>query len=230
MEPQVMILDEPTSNLDPASSEEIMDMLDELNQGGKTLIISTHDVDLAYRWADEIILMRDGEVVRRGNGPEVFMDPDLIRDARLKLPLVVDIYQELASRGIVSEGQPPRNIIELCDFLQPPGKTRAETMGKIYICDAEGADEMQIRAIVDKIDNICFKGAMGTSAKLLAERCQIPMDFTYGVIDKCILKALIGKDALIITSGGMVEHTVKRISDYRRESGSEIEVIRLLPS
>jgi len=60
MEPEVMILDEPTSNLDPATSEEIMEMLDELNLGGKTLIISTHDVDLAYRWADEVVLMKDG--------------------------------------------------------------------------------------------------------------------------------------------------------------------------
>ena len=74
MEPEVMILDEPTSNLDPASSEEIMDMLDELNQGGKTMIISTHDVDLAYRWADEVILMKDGGVLRRGTGQEVFGD------------------------------------------------------------------------------------------------------------------------------------------------------------
>ena len=69
MEPEVMILDEPTSNLDPASSEEIMEMLDELNLGGKTMIISTHDVDLAYRWADDVVLMKDGGVLRRGTGP-----------------------------------------------------------------------------------------------------------------------------------------------------------------
>ena len=69
MEPEVLILDEPTSNLDPASSEEIMDMLDELNCGGKTVIISTHHVDLAYSWADEIILMENGGVLRRGIGP-----------------------------------------------------------------------------------------------------------------------------------------------------------------
>ncbi|MEI8003439.1 MAG: ATP-binding cassette domain-containing protein, partial [Methanothrix sp.] len=112
MEPQVIILDEPTSNLDPASSEEIMEMLDELNLGGKTLIISTHDVDLAYRWADEVILMKEGGVVRRGTAQEVFGDIDLIRDARLKLPQVVDLYHELAGRGIARGSKPPRNILE----------------------------------------------------------------------------------------------------------------------
>ena len=224
MEPQVMILDEPTSNLDPASSEEIMEMLDELNQGGKTMIISTHDVDLAYRWADEIILMKDGDVIRRGSGPEVFMDTDLIRDARLKPPLVVEIYQELASRGMASGARPPRNILELCDLLQPGGSGRS--LGKIYIWDVDGADEAEIKSMIDRMGD-CYKGAMGTGSKLLAERCGIPLDFTYGVIDKCILKALIGKDALIMTSGGMVEHTMKRISDYSRESGAEIEAVRI---
>jgi len=224
MEPQVMILDEPTSNLDPASSEEIMEMLDELNQGGKTMIISTHDVDLAYRWADEIILMKDGELVRRGSGPDVFMDGNLLREARLKPPMVVDIYQELASRGIASSARPPRNILELCDLLQPEGRGRP--LGKIYIWDVDGADEVQVKSMVNRMGG-CYKGAMGTGAKLLAERCGIPLDFTYGVIDKCILKALIGKDALIMTSGGMVEHTMKRISDYSRESGAEIEAVRI---
>ena len=224
MEPQVMILDEPTSNLDPASSEEIMEMLDELNQGGKTMIISTHDVDLAYRWADEIILMKDGELVRRGSGPDVFMDGNLLREARLKPPMVVDIYQELASRGIASSSRPPRNILELCDLLQPEGRGRPP--GKIYIWDVDRADGVEIKSMIDRMENCC-KGAMGTGAKLLAERCGIPLDFTYGVIDKCILKALIGKDALIMTSGGMVEHTMKRISDYSRESGAEIEAVRV---
>ncbi|MCK9441284.1 MAG: ATP-binding cassette domain-containing protein [Methanothrix sp.] len=225
MEPEVIILDEPTSNLDPASSEEIMEMLDELNLGGKTLIISTHDVDLAYRWADEVILMKDGGVVRRGTGQEVFGDALLIRDARLKLPLVVDLYQELAGRGIVRGSKPPRNVLELCDLLQT--KAQAGARGKIYICNVDEVEGEEIRAMLDKIP-AGFKGAMGTSAKVMAERCGITIDFTYGVIDKCILKALIGKNSIIMTSGGMVDHTLQRIKDYGQESGTKIEAIRLL--
>ena len=226
MEPEVMILDEPTSNLDPASSEEIMEMLDELNLGGKTLIISTHDVELAYRWADEVILMKEGGVVRRGTGQEVFGDFELIRDARLKLPLVVDLYSELAGRGIARGAKPPRNILELCDLLQPMAKERAGAWGKIYICNVDEADGKQIKALLEKIP-AGFKGAMGTSAKVMAEKCGISVDFTYGVIDKCILKALIGKDSIIMTSGGMVDHTLQRIKDYGQESGTEIDAIKV---
>jgi len=227
MEPEVIILDEPTSNLDPASSEEIMEMLDELNYGGKTLIISTHDVDLAYRWADEVILMKDGGVVRRGTGPEVFGDVELIRDARLKLPLVVDLYSELAGRGIARASKPPKNILELCDLLQPKSGSRAGAMGKIYICNVDEAGEKEILTMLEGIP-VDFKGAMGTSAKVVAEKCGISIDFTYGVIDKCILKSLLGKNTIIMTSGGMVDHTLQRIRDYGQESGTKIEATMAL--
>jgi cobalt/nickel transport system ATP-binding protein len=230
MEPEVMILDEPTSNLDPASSEEIMDMLDELNCGGKTIIISTHDVELAYRWADEVILMEDGSVLRRGMGPEVFGDAELIKRARLKLPIVVDLCKELVGRGLLNGSKLPRNVLELTDLLESDalGSTSRETPGKVYIYNVDGANSAEIHDVLEK-SHASYIGAMGTNAKVMAEQARIPLDFTYGVIDKCILKALVGKSSFILTSGGMVDHSVGRITAYNEESGSKIEVIKLDP-
>ena len=149
MEPEIMILDEPTSNLDPASSEEIMDMLDELNCGGKTMIISTHDVDLAYRWADEVILMEDGGVLRRGTGPEVFGDVELIKRARLRLPIVVDLYKELVGRGLLNGSKPPRNVLELTDLMESRtrGAISREALGKIHICNVDKVGPEEIKSI-----------------------------------------------------------------------------------
>jgi cobalt/nickel transport system ATP-binding protein len=228
MEPEVMILDEPTSNLDPASSEEIMDMLDELNQGGKTMIISTHDVDLAYRWADDVVLMKGGGVLRRGTGQEVFGDACLIKESRLKFPIVVDLFHELAARGLINAPNPPKSILELCDLLD--SRTRDSVVGasrgKIYICNVDEVPHTRIKGILENI-RADFTGAMGTSAKIMAEESLIPLDFTYGVIDKCILKALIGKTSLVMTSGGMVNHAMQRIKAYGLESGIEIEAVKL---
>jgi cobalt/nickel transport system ATP-binding protein len=227
MEPDVMILDEPTSNLDPASSEEIMDMLDELNCGGKTMIISTHDVELAYRWADEVILMERGRVLRRGNGPEVFGDVELIKRARLKLPTVVDLYKELVGRGLLNGSKLPRSVLELTDMIKPerwPASPQA--LGKIYICNVDEVDAGSIRSFLEET-GVDFVGAMGTGAKMMAQRMDLELDFTYGVIDKSILKALIGKSALIMTSGGMVEHSLRRIEEYCKEARAEIEVVRI---
>jgi cobalt/nickel transport system ATP-binding protein len=228
MEPEVMILDEPTSNLDPASSEEIMDMLDELNCGGKTMIISTHDVDLAYRWADEVILMENGGVLRRGIGPEVFGDVELIKRARLKLPVVVDLYKELVSRDLLNGSRPPRNILELTDLVESRnrGPISRGALGTIHICNVDEVSPEEIKSILNK-SHVSYTGAMGTNAKVLAEQARIHLDFTYGVIDKLILKALIGKASLIMTSGGMVDHSVKRIRAYCEESGAKIEVVKL---
>ncbi len=227
MEPEVMILDEPTSNLDPASSEEIMEMLDELNLGGKTMIISTHDVDLAYRWADDVVLMKDGGVLRRGTGQEVFGDAELIKTARLKQPFVVDLYHELMNRELVDGVKPPKSILELCDLLESnAGRELIPEAGRgvIYICNADEVQPGQIRGMIEKI-GADHTGAMGTSAKVMAEQSAIPLDFTYGVIDKCILKALTGKSSLILTSGGMVSHALHRIEDYAKESGAKINAV-----
>jgi cobalt/nickel transport system ATP-binding protein len=118
MEPEVMILDEPTSNLDPASSEEIMEMLDELNVYGKTVIISTHDVELAYRWADHVVLMNGGAVLREGPPESVFSDGPSIKKARLKRPMLLDLREELVGRGIMDEeNELPKSILDMVDMI-----------------------------------------------------------------------------------------------------------------
>jgi cobalt/nickel transport system ATP-binding protein len=70
-------------------------------------------------------------------------------------------------------------------------------------------------------------GAMGTRAKQRAENDQISLDFTYGVIDKCILKALLGEDSLILTTDSMVSRVYQRVDAYCRESGICIDVQQL---
>jgi len=65
---------------------------------------------------------------------------------------------------------------------------------------------------------------MGTRAKQRAEHDQIRLDFTYGVIDKSILKALLGEDSLILSTGSMVDRVHTRVGDYEKESGIHINV------
>ena len=72
-----------------------------------------------------------------------------------------------------------------------------------------------------------YTGAMGTRAKLMAEEAKIRVDFTYGVIDKCILKALAGKSCLVLTSQGMMGQVQKRIEAYSQQSGEEINSVDL---
>jgi len=120
--------------------------------------------------------------------------------------MVVDLYQELVNRGLAEGKKPPKSILELCDSLEG-GERRCAVQGAkrgtIYVC------------------------AMGTRAKLMAEEAKIRVDFTYGVIDKCILKALAGKSCLVLTSQGMMGQVQKRIEAYSQQSGEEINSVDL---
>ncbi|HOI58995.1 ATP-binding cassette domain-containing protein [Methanoculleus sp.] len=225
MEPAVLVFDEPTNTLDPASSEEVMELLDELASGGRTVLISTHDVELAYRWADSVILMERGRVLARGPPEEVFSDHSLLAAARLKPPALLDLYNELGLRGVIDRGVPPKNVLEFTDRIERELRGHTPTrdeVGTIYLCNADRIGGDELRALVEQgaVEHI---GAMGTRAKEFANRERILLDYTYGVIDKCILKALIGENSLIITTGGMVEHVHRRIGEYSAESGRALE-------
>ena len=226
MEPAVLVFDEPTSSLDPASSEEVMELLDELASGGRTVLISTHDVELAYRWADSVILMERGSVLARGPPEEVFSDHNLLAAARLKPPALLDLYNELGLRGVIAPDVPPKSVLEFTDRIERAMHGHAPTReepGMIYLCDADRIGGAGVRALVEQgaVEHV---GAMGTRAKEFANRERILLDYTYGVIDKCILKALIGENSLIITTGGMVEHVRRRIGEYSAESGRTLGV------
>jgi cobalt/nickel transport system ATP-binding protein len=221
MEPAVLVFDEPTNTLDPASSEEVMELLDELASGGRTVLISTHDVELAYRWADSVILMERGGVLARGPPEEVFSDHGLLAAARLKPPALLDLYNELGLRGVIDRGVPPKSVLEFTDRIERELHGHAparDEPGKIYLCNADRTGGEELRALVRQgvVEHV---GAMGTRAKEFANRERILLDYTYGVIDKCILKALIGENSLIITTGGMIEHVHRRIGEYSAESG-----------
>lgn len=225
MDPEVIVFDEPTSSLDPATAEEVMDLLDEVNHSGRTVILSTHDVELAYRWADTVVLMDRGEVLSTGTAEALFSDVALLHRARLKPPVVMDLFRELAGRGVLSREAPPGNALAFTDLVerQVLGRVSPDGHGRIYIADVgDGA--------ADRVKNLLSSGtvervgAMGTKAKRFAGDEKIALDFTYGVIDKCLLRAVNGENSLVLTSGGMVEHTVGRIAAYMEESGREIEV------
>lgn len=223
MEPDVIILDEPTSNLDPEGAEEIIDLLSELNYHGKTIIVSTHDVELAYQWSDYIYLMVGGEIIGEGTPEDVFGNRALVKRAKLRRPTVLEIYDELARRGIASLGRMPRSVLELVDALEPGVvvDTDQQGTGRIWIYDTDHYERSALTGIVE--DGIVV-GVMGTRSKRLAAAEGIRVDIASNVIDKSILMAQCGKRCLILTNGGMVEHAKRRIEDYCEQSGVSIEV------
>lgn len=222
MRPEILVADEPTASLDPATTAEIMDLLDELHEDGTTILLSTHDVELAYRWADEVILLGGGEMLHQGTPAEVFTDRNLMRSARLTPPVLLDLYMELSRRGLVSAMVPPKGIPEMTQLIEgAPGSERRT--GTVFLADVDGRTE-------EGINELCAgrrTGAMGTRAKRFCHDAGVLPDYTYGVVDKCLLLAMTGEDTLIFTCGGMLERVELRVGLFAEESGVVVRVVRL---
>jgi cobalt/nickel transport system ATP-binding protein len=104
MEPDVIILDEPTASLDPQSTIHIASLLNKINQRGTTVIMATHDVDMAYAWADVIMIMHNGRIIKKGNPVEVLAEDALLNETALAKPLVLDVFCKLQHTGYLPAG------------------------------------------------------------------------------------------------------------------------------
>lgn len=106
MEPEVIIFDEPTAGLDPRHAREFMQLMEKLSSEGITIIISTHDVDLAYSWSDRIAIMYSGEIIAHGKSDELFLQPEIIERADLALPWLIEMHTVLVKNGWLPPSTP----------------------------------------------------------------------------------------------------------------------------
>lgn len=95
MRPELLVLDEPSAGLDGQGVARLLDALGHLHNAGATLVFSTHDVELAFAWADEIALFDEGKVLAQGEALAVLRDRALMRKARLDPPLPLEVAEAL---------------------------------------------------------------------------------------------------------------------------------------
>ncbi|MEU1015074.1 ATP-binding cassette domain-containing protein [Streptomyces sp. NPDC005900] len=113
MRPRLLILDEPTAGLDPDGQERLLATLQGLRDTGTTVVMATHDVDLALRWADDAALLTPSGV-RTGPVAEMLARRDLLAQAGLRLPWGIAVAELLRAHGLpAGAGEGPRTPEEL---------------------------------------------------------------------------------------------------------------------
>jgi cobalt/nickel transport system ATP-binding protein len=113
MAPEVMLLDEPTSCLDPMGVNAIMQLLRNLNrEAGITMVMATHSVDLVPLFIDRVIVLNRGRVLLDGRPEDVFLRADVIRDAKLRLPRIGHLFEILRKNDGIDLGSLPLTIGE----------------------------------------------------------------------------------------------------------------------
>lgn len=100
MKPELMILDEPTAGLDPDGVEKVLNIMNQLNEEGMTLIISSHDIDMISKYADKIFILYNGEIIESGNKNKIFSDMELLKKAHLRTPITTEILYNLKESGL----------------------------------------------------------------------------------------------------------------------------------
>jgi cobalt/nickel transport system ATP-binding protein len=122
MRPRVLVLDEPTAGLDPDGQERLLTTLDGLRTAGTTVVMATHDVDLALRWADDAALLTPSGA-RTGPVAEMLARTDLLRQAGLRLPWGIAVAGLLREQGLLADDaagpRTPEGLAALAQVRRP---------------------------------------------------------------------------------------------------------------
>lgn len=116
MNPELLILDEPTAGLDSYYTKNIMNVLNKIQTKNHTIIISTHDVNLAFEWADEVWIMNNGKIISSGCPTIVFQDEAILNKSHLEKPWIMDVFESMKDQN--KNVSCPRSRIELLRIIQ----------------------------------------------------------------------------------------------------------------
>lgn len=119
MKSEIIIFDEPTAALDPLNSIMLEEVLLKLGDEGKTMLISTHDVDFTYRWAERVLVFNDGKIIADGSPLEIFQNKEILKKANLKQPTMLEVYESLVETGLLKDKKDyPKSIQEFKKMLK----------------------------------------------------------------------------------------------------------------
>lgn len=99
MNPDVLILDEPTAGLDPQGAKEMLNLFKKINQQGKTVVLVSHDMDQVLEYCDDVIVMNKGRVEKHVSVEELFKETEYLTSLSIDLPMITSFILELNKNG-----------------------------------------------------------------------------------------------------------------------------------
>jgi len=115
LKPDILVLDEPTAGLDPKGTKELLGMIKALNESGKTIILVTHDINIVYEYADNVIVMDNGEVVKIASPSELFNEN--VEQYSLETPMIQKVTNMCLAKGLKLDVSKIKNLESLVDEI-----------------------------------------------------------------------------------------------------------------
>ncbi len=120
MRPDILVLDEPVAGLDPVGRKELLQMLQQLNQKGMTIVLVSHNMEDVAEYADRVIVMNQGTVDFDGKTAEVFQREEYLQELGLDIPVITHVMKRLREEGYqvnAGEYRMQRAVEELAAYL-----------------------------------------------------------------------------------------------------------------
>ncbi|MGH3749675.1 MAG: ABC transporter ATP-binding protein, partial [Micromonosporaceae bacterium] len=120
MDPEILVLDEPTSELDPAGAEQLFAVARGISESGRTVLLVAHEPELVAEWAQRLLVLADGVLIYDGSPAGFFTDPQLVERAGLRPPGVVSVVTALCGKGLLPDRVAvPTTVAEAARLLRP---------------------------------------------------------------------------------------------------------------
>lgn len=116
IEPEILVLDEPTAGLDPAGRKELMALFETLHKNGMTIVLVTHTMDDVANFADTVYVLKGGNLVLEGSPSSVFQEVEYLQKIQLGVPKITNFALQLQQKGLKFERLPIK-IEELKEML-----------------------------------------------------------------------------------------------------------------
>ncbi len=113
MQPDILVIDEPTTGQDWAGINRMMSLVETLNQNGTTIVMITHDMDIVAKYATRTIVMTGGEVILDGETRDVFASADALKKAFVVPPQCVQLSQKLSANGLTQVVMDEKELADL---------------------------------------------------------------------------------------------------------------------
>ena len=111
LQPKILVLDEPTAGLDPRGATEILQLFKKLNEGSTTIILVTHDINIVYEFADDVIVMNEGKIELHCSPEELFKED--VEKYSLETPLIQKTVNALLEKGMKINPANIKNVHDL---------------------------------------------------------------------------------------------------------------------
>ena len=111
LQPKILVLDEPTAGLDPRGAREILKLFKELNEKGTTIILVTHDINIVYEFADDVVVMNEGKIELHCSPEQLFKED--VEKYSLETPLIQKAVNKCHEKGLKINPAKIRNVHDL---------------------------------------------------------------------------------------------------------------------